>query len=402
MSVDAVAIASADLRGGVELVDDAASPDRLFSGWVTKAEPADGRVRIECRSGPWLDEGVLRGWTVRAHADEQFWSLARIAGVPGGRINMSPPASWSVEGFAIVVPLDGVMASDDVIVGDVGFTSRQAEIERMLDFASEEDRTEFLNADAWAVLAVESARLFDAEYIGLQLIEAALDRITLDWHYASIGLPDGRARPYSRSLTLTAPARRPVAAVTSRSGRAWLRSLRGMRYDSQAPRPRETALRLPSPLRNIEFELALGAWRRALTTRDTVTASVALWEALEFYVAGIQVPPTFEPALIDDVVARASAADLTKAQSQRVIDVLRQFLNQPPVTARFRAALELSGIPFTDAEMTVMSKVRRPRTEAQHGKRPWKGLAEEDLELARGFVARVLAYWGHALSETPR
>jgi hypothetical protein len=101
---------------------------------------------------------------------------------------------------------------------------------------------------------------------------------------------------------------------------------------------------------------------------------------------------------VEDVVNVAQQAPgLSEAQKSRVNTVLRQFLNNAPIRDRLVAALKRDAVPFTELELEALGRVRQPRTRAQHGK-PWIDPAEADLEIAKGFATRVLAYWGETLA----
>jgi len=143
----------------------------------------------------------------------------------------------------------------------------------------------------------------------------------------------------------------------------------------------------------VRYDLALAAWRRSLRARDRIAASVALWEALEFYSAGTTVGGEFDAETRERLIEAVPSLDLSDAQSNRVIEVFKQFLNMPSAMDRLRAALDRDRIPYSDRDIGALRAIRRPRTQAQHGDPP-SAPSEEELEHARGVVTRVLAYWG--------
>jgi hypothetical protein len=110
--------------------------------------------------------------------------------------------------------------------------------------------------------------------------------------------------------------------------------------------------------------------------------------------------PMFDDQLRDLVIQAASRADgLTEEQRQRVGETLTQFLNQPPVFPRLEAALRELGLTLGPSEFDALRRVRKPRTQAQHGQ-PWDDVSQEDREIALACTARVVAHWGNQLRST--
>lgn len=104
----------------------------------------------------------------------------------------------------------------------------------------------------------------------------------------------------------------------------------------------------------------------------------------------------FTSATVSAVAKAAQTAhDLVPSQTSRIEVVLRQFLNQPPVSERLREALLADRIPLGDSEMSALTRLRRPRSKAQHGDA--EAPDANDVDMSLGFVNRILAYWGDAL-----
>jgi len=272
--------------------------------------------------------------------------------------------------------------------GRIRSTSREADY-----------RAPFLAPGVWAISQrLYASSLFDAEQEGIAGIDGALDRLALDANFSSIPLPDGRRRPFDRRYRLGNPRRADQVLVRAQSGRAWLRTVTAPTYDVPPARESADSLRLPLPAVTPAYDLALVAWRRAIEAENRGAAAVALWEALEFYTAGAKLPATFDRRLMGKVVAAASSVPgLMDAQADRFGKVLRQFLNMPDAMVRLEHCLKRDEIPFTDAGLAAIRRVREPRSAAQHG-RPWTDPTEEDLELSLGFLNRVLGYWGDSLT----
>lgn len=389
-----------DFAAPVELDEVGPVPKPLYRGWVTSAEPFAGGVHIEARVAPWLDEGAIPGWVVRASSEETVYSIGRFVGMEADKLDIHG-LDLVAEGFLIVAPVRDVRVEIEFSIADVNLTPNRELLTPLLDFVDDVAmREEFLGSSAWAISKIADTKsLYEAEASGISAIDGALDRLALDAHFAAVQLPDGRRRRYLRRDRLGDPSRTDLILVRGQSGRAWLRNLGTPVNELGLQTPERQRLDLTMPGQAVRYDLALAAWRRSLRARDRIAASVALWEALEFYSAGTAVGGELDDETRDKLIAAVPSLALSDAQAGRVVEVFKQFLNMPSAMDRLRAALDRDRIPYSDGDIRALRAIRRPRTQAQHGDPP-VAPSEEDLEHARGVVSRVLAYAGSTARST--
>jgi hypothetical protein len=177
------------------------------------------------------------------------------------------------------------------------------------------------------------------------------------------------------------------------SGRTWIRTLDNPRVVQAVADQR---IAVPCDTGGSSLDGAIRAWRRAVSTNDRIAAASALFEAVEFYVGDLELPPVVPRSKVRALCRVVIRSDLDDAQRQRVIDVLA-WVNRPPLRARFQAALKADGVPYTDDEIRVLWRLREVRNAAVHGAKSAEPEAH-DLELGRGLVNRMLVF--RAFSKT--
>ncbi len=94
--------------------------------------------------------------------------------------------------------------------------------------------------------------------------------------------------------------------------------------------------------------------------------------------------------------------ELEGEKAERVSDILGR-INEPPLMARLRTALEEDGVPYNDDELALLQRLRRARNDLVHG-RSRVPPSETDLRYAIAIVNRMLVYrmnrLGRQLSES--
>jgi hypothetical protein len=248
----------------------------------------------------------------------------------------------------------------------------------------------YRDASCWALTLKTAPTLYDAESEGLKAIDLALAWLTARTQYSGATLPRNEPRRYRRSWTRSHVSRRDIVVVRGiATGRQWLRA--------PTDPPNRPILQLediddlssiPLPIKlSQEFSEAITAWRRALDDSNLLSAVVALWESIEFYVAGIHSGKLFEKEERSAVRTRALTG-LEGAQRERVAEVLAM-LNQPSLMFRLKLAIKTDQVPITETELSLLTRVRKLRNDFVHG-RSSEEPTEEDVRYAIGIVNRLL------------
>ncbi len=154
----------------------------------------------------------------------------------------------------------------------------------------------------------------------------------------------------------------------------------------------------PSVGRSVRFDEALRAWRRAVRATDAIETVVAVWEAVEFYVSGTTVPGMFSDVELKAAVAALTGLGLSDSQRDRLRDVIGS-ANSAPLFVRLRAALDGDDVPYSEEELSTLKRLRAFRNDIVHG-RAKSDPARNDLEMAKAFVNRMLAFGGAAALRT--
>ncbi len=253
-------------------------------------------------------------------------------------------------------------------------------------------RERYSEASAWA-LSLQTARtIFDAESEGLKTINLTLAWLTARAQYSGVAMPGGYPRRFRRAWALSRVSRRDViVARGTATGRRWLRSPIDIPYrPTLALDQIEDIESVPLPPNLlIQMREALSAWWRAAEETDPLATVMALWEAVEFYTSGIEASKIFQKATLKSI--RRQATDgLEGEQLKRVEDAFAR-LNEPPLMVRLRVALEEDQVPYEDAELSLLQRLRHMRNDLVHG-RSREAPSATDLRYAKAIVNRMLVY----------
>jgi hypothetical protein len=359
----------------------------LLSGQVVEALPAsDGSVALMLRSGLMLDEALMPPMvTQNLTPQEIVYAAARSAGFATSNINIHGLSDLPVEPMWVLAPVDGVRVDRTVRVGVVEFIDAAQGQEMLERFSPPLDPvfTEPLaTASAFARIAVVARVPYDAEEEGLAMIDTAAAWLTTRLRFSWSHLPDDSLQHYERAPTrVTVERRNGVGVLAVEGPRRWWRGTtveRGSGEVALRPDARWMEPAMPAEVAPADRQ-ALLALQRAATASDPVQRVGALWEAIEFYVGKRNPSRRFTRSEVSAIVDRAIDG-LAGEHAARVEEVLRQFLNQPPITTRLKHVLAEEGVPVTDDDLALLRRLRDERNLALHG----STAAPEHEEIDRG------------------
>jgi len=218
--------------------------------------------------------------------------------------------------------------------------------------------------------------------------------LTAQLRYGLTHLPDGSILQFDRRESLAQIFRKDAVSVRGLTTlRQWLRSPRSAkmaRFVDLSTTSRRLDKSLP-PL-TLQDQLALLALSRATREPDPLAQVQALWEAVEFYVSGVEVGRMFSKAECRKIRKAVMDAlpSATAEQHERLDHAIGQ-LNNAPLLIKLKAALDREGVPIADSELDLLWKLRQLRNDVVHGRN--STLPEpEDVEYAVSIIARMLLY----------
>jgi hypothetical protein len=256
----------------------------------------------------------------------------------------------------------------------------------------------FTRAPCAAVALASGSRLLDAEAAALTRIDHALAWIAVSLRYALSHWPDGRPVRFARTA---------FHALPGRVDKAWVRGLataRQLVHDTgptghrpQLDLERDHLVGEPPARWSLQDRQAAAALRRAAAATDPIQAVTALWDAIEFYVAGTAAPELFSAAHLK-ALRKAVPKDLPAPLRARAIEAINR-LNQPALLTRLRAAVEADGVPTADDEWDLLRDLRRSRNALVHGAGAQAAASRREIARATAFVARLLVHRAHRAAE---
>jgi hypothetical protein len=356
-----------------------------FTGSVVSAHPIEREVTVNAMGVVSLAESLIGGMVSRGIPHfELIHLLTRSGGLREEQLNIEGLDALPRETFEVVAPVDGVSITTAVDFAGVRFLppSVAARALTALD-VGEELRTQF-EAPSYALALVTAKR-------GLALIDLALAWLTVRLRYGLATLPDGRALPFHRSQSLAHPARRDLVAVRAlATTRQWLRR-------PEAVAEARTVDLVPDGLRidpdlvtlTLQERLAILALARASAGTDQLARVLALFEAIEFYTAGVSVEDLF--AKSERKAVRMSLPPTLTAKQRHRIEHLLGDVNNAPLRVRLMQALDDDAVPLDSGELELLWRLRDLRNDVVHGRRS-ELPAAEDVEYGNSIVARMLVY----------
>lgn len=362
-----------------------------FLGNVVKAEPAGDEVHLGCQTHPSMTERKVAAFeAIRADAREVMHLMTRAGGLSEDMINIEGLNDLPLEVIEVLIPLAGVSVASPLRLGRLTLLDPAHTMPLVEPFSHADGRDAFTSADCHALYRVVDRRMLDVETRAIAAVDAVLSWLVTRARYGLTHLPHGQAQTFIRVRALSRPRRREfVVSHGLDSGRTWLRSL--ARDDAQelidinSP---EWAPPEPESLSDAQ-RLSLAALRDAVDTQDPLVRVQALFQAIEFYVAGVNTPSLFDKSEARRV-RRSVPKDVAPELRQRALNLLAK-LTDPPLMAKLREAIRRDGVPLTDAEFDLLSRIRVARNGTVHG-RSAQPPSNDDLDYAVSVVARLLLY----------
>ncbi|HWO82259.1 MAG TPA: hypothetical protein VNM38_00525 [Solirubrobacterales bacterium] len=375
----------------------------MIEGSVVAAFPQGAMVEIHIQSAIAMTEEKMHGMVAQEFGPQDIaYAIARRSGFEDEKIVIHELDDLPHEVFEVVVGIDGIEAQLPMRIGAVTFVAPE-QGRRILDQFDPQPEWagEFEDAPSHAVVYTTTQRMHNAQVEALGEIDWALSWLAIRTRYGLSHLPDGTLHRYDRSESNATPSRRDLVALRGlQTGRRWIQRL--------GPRLRASALNLgarsrleePSLPRDLPFEIrqAMLSAGRALSDEDPIQRSQALWESLEFYMAGRASERLFSPSERKELLSCLRAA-VSKDQHQRVADLLN-WIDQPPPKAALRRAIDEEGVPVTESEFGLLFKIRTARNKATHGGEV-EIPSDQDLDYACSILSRILVYRVDALGVAP-
>lgn len=390
-----------------ELTIVAGSPDEpekqrpLFTGFVDTAEPAGTSAHVTAAGATELAErstGLLK--TAGVPPQELVHLLARGAGYGTDQLKITGLADLPREIFQVMVPVAGVTADWPLIVGGVRFLP-VGDAPRSGVTAAEQFR--FMDLEPFTAVAVtmySTSSMFDAEGAGLARIDSVLNGMLTSTLYGLSARPEGTSLPFARTVVRARPRRLDTVQVYGLStDRTWTRSLTSSGIAatvlSSVLLERWPSLLVGAP--PAELRDALAALRRAADeAQSPVQRGQAVWDTVEFLVAGVSVPKIFAKADRKKIRQALARVSLAQRQQERLDEVLAN-LNSPSLMQKLRQRVRDDAVPMSAAEFALLFRLREARNDAAHG-RQTAPVSGQDLRWAVSVVARIAMYRWHRLS----
>ena len=410
LDVDLLGSAPVDFWSAVtfDMIEDGLG-QRLFAGAVQDTSgPAPSA--LNCEGGVELTEHNRGSVAVAGvEAAELVTTIMRQIGLPEDTITLSSPEQRprTQERFDVFVPVRGLAVAEPVTVGRVTIAP-VADGQQPLDALNLTDEhlqslsDEYRDATAYAVTSVDADALDTAEEQGYAAVECTMAWLVARQRYGFLRLPDGTPQTFSRTQALQSVRYAPVALVRGEStGRQWLRwvhdvgrpAVRELTNESDLLRPA-----LPGDLDPAD-ERALRALMRAANEPGVQQQVQALSEALENYVAGVDVSKLFSKKQRGEL--RDLAPEWMNPQQKDKFEKAIDGLNGAPFGVRLSARLARDGVPLTEEERELLfGTLRAARNDAAHGKAIEQPPTRDEALRGISVVSRALLFGITARAET--
>lgn len=374
---------------------------RLFAGAV---QDASGRepLALNCEGALELTEHN-RGSLAAAGVDpaELVTTMMRQIGLPEDMMTLSSPEQppRTREQFHVFVPVRGLAVAEPVEIGRITIVPVPDGQQPLDAFNLTEEHVQSLSdgyrdATAYAVASVNADALDAAEEEGYAAVETTMAWLVARQRYGFLRLPDGAAQTFSRAQALQSVRYEPVVLVRGeKTGRQWLRwvhhagrpAVRDLTEESDLMRPG-----LPEDL-DLADERALRALMRAVNEPGLQQQVQALSEALESYVAGVEVAELFSKAQRTELCELAP--DWLNPQQKDKFEQAINGINMAPFGVRLSERLDRDGVPLTGEERELLfGTLRSARNDVAHGRALRRPPTRDEVLRGISVVSRALLF----------
>ena len=364
---------------------------RLYTGNIVsiKNEP-NNQVLIMLDNGVELTETGIKSLTViGVDHQEQFYSLARLAGFPQDKLFIHGLDN-SVKEMIAFVPFKGLLIEQDEMVSGVQFIALKS-IKSMQEKLPKNEKSEvwngFLDADGWISFRFKAAHFTDAEDIAIEKADVILSAYSglLQYSYSQFG---GDFIEWERiNGAINLKRQNYILLVMLHTGGAWLRDL-------SPYKPIQTKLKPASKLdigsvmdASESFQLPLLVWNRFRDSEDYYVVTIGLWQVAELLSSGVKLPNSFTEEQLTDLTSRA-LANLTEKDSNLVRAAIKR-LNDGALMERFIQHLENIGLVLSKHESDLLKKFRTIRNAIEHGKKA-KEPSVQEIKRVKALVNRAI------------
>lgn len=393
------ALAKVDYCDDIKLnIDVGKGWESVFGGIVDEANYSDNRLHLVCRSyAQTLEDTVIQGLIMRvSETPEEVYFLLRSSGWPADKLNIDGlDTSGRMRFYLILAPLANIEAEEPFGIGDVNFSKLEQEHEGALKSLNPECNPNFPdlgNHRIWARVYVPAPHFYEAQLLGIERIDMALDLLAnvksdseplLVSREGYVPLSWSRLDRFNRilrqpwiyiqDLATTECMLANVDIVMRNTMLRMTDSLRS-RLDKGTEKLQILSQKSWEDLTSKEKGLVYAShWlHRAWDEGSDVDKLMYLWNAIEFVSAAAKPPALFAEeetkAIAKLVHSSVSSDDLNKDQKARRLDEVLGMLNNPSLLNQLRQLLDSADIVLNEEEWEHIRDSRRKRNKIIHGR----------------------------------
>jgi len=383
-------LADVDFTSEVTIARGDRDAGRVFTGYAVEAIVEDGFLKVECQGYPALHDPPSGARISRTSAVDNIHTILREAGLPDSRLQLAGLDQLPIEVFEAVIPIDGLILSTRVALGEVVLLPNGSAEEHVLGLIDAPDNPlvgEFQAGRAFAVTYVTAARMYEAERAAIGRVDVAIAWANVRLRFAGAVTPAGELVDWNRARSKQLASRSDLIALRG------MLTNRCSLHKMAAPAVTELALTSEQNVSgqglasDAGLRGAIRAAARAISSPDPLTKITAISECLEFYVGSTDASFGFTKA---ERRALAKAAQgFTADKKARVGEIIGQ-LNQSSLMRKLRFQLANDGVPMTKEEMATLLRVRGQRNDVVHGRTDT--VDQSDVQHAISLLARVMVH----------